>query len=47
MLLIITTQVKMMLPHELATMFIFFSGILIGMGLLFGIIAAIVFYFEV
>jgi len=41
------TKVKKMLPHEVAIMLIFFSGILIGMGLLFGIMAAIVFYFEV
>lgn len=40
-------QGKTMLPHEVATMLIFFSGMLIGMGLLFGIIAAIVFFFEV
>ena len=39
-------KVKTMLPHELATMFIFFSGILTGMGILFGVVAAVIFYFE-
>jgi hypothetical protein len=32
--------------HQLATVILFFSGMLIGMGLLFGIIAAVVFFFE-
>jgi ABC-type antimicrobial peptide transport system permease subunit len=35
-----------MQPYQIATAFIFFSGILTGMGILFGIVAAVIFYFE-
>lgn len=31
---------------ELAKVLIFFSGILVGIGLVFGIFAAVIFYFE-
>jgi hypothetical protein len=32
--------------HQLATVILFFSGMLVGMGLLLGLIAAVVFFFE-
>lgn len=35
-----------MQPHELASVILFFAGMLVGMGLLLGLIAAIVFFFE-
>jgi len=35
-----------MQPYEIATVFIFFSGVLMGIGILFGIVAAVIFFFE-
>jgi hypothetical protein len=32
--------------YEVATMFIFFAGLLIGIGIVFALLAAIVYYFE-
>ena len=33
-------------PHQIASAILFFAGMLVGMGLLLGIVAAIVFFFE-
>ena len=33
-------------PHQLASVILFFAGILVGIGLLFGLVAAFVFFFE-
>lgn len=35
-----------MQPYQLATVFIFFSGVLMGIGILFGVVAGVIFYFE-
>jgi hypothetical protein len=32
--------------HQIASAILFFAGMLVGMGLLLGIVAAIVFFFE-
>jgi hypothetical protein len=33
-------------PHQIASAILFFAGMLVGMGLLLGLIAAVVFFFE-
>jgi hypothetical protein len=35
-----------MQPYELASIILFFAGMLVGMWLLLGLVAAVVFFFE-